>query len=112
MRIHAPGVLLTVSALTLPAVAQAQEIPPLLAALALSPIVVFLLVIALGIVTRNWVAGVAHAALVGTWIVLFGIASYWVENDYVIWTPLALYAIHAVVLVVLVVKGALRRGRG
>ena len=112
MRFNASNALMTISALALPAVAQAQEIPPVLAALALSPILVFLLAIVLGIVTRSWKVGLGHAALIATWILLFGIASYWVENDYVIWTPLALYAMHAVILVVLVVKGVLRRGGG
>ena len=112
MHTHAVRALLTVSTLAIPAVAQAQEIPPVLAALALSPILVFLLAIVLGIVTRSWIVGITHVALIATWIVLFAIASYWVENDYVIWTPLALYAIHAVILIVLVAKGVMRRGRG
>lgn len=40
------------------------------------------------------------------WVVLFSLASYFVENDYVIWTPLALYVIHAAIILVLIVIAA------
>ena len=103
---------LTTSALTLPAVAHAQYIPPIIVAMALSPILAFLLAVALGVVSRSWSVGLKHAGLVALWILLFGLASYWVENDYVIWTPLALYVIHAVFMVILIVRGILRRTRG
>ena len=104
MRIDFSKSLSTASALTLPGIAHAQNIPPVIAALALSPVLVFLFAVVLGIVSRSWRVGVAHAGLVGIWILLFGVASYWVENDYVIWTPLALYVIHAVTLVVLIAR--------
>ena len=91
-------------ALTLPGSACAQQISPLIGALALSPIVVMLLALVLGIVARSWRVGAVHAALVALWLLLFGIASYWVENDYVIWTPLALYALHALAMSALIWK--------
>jgi len=53
--------------------------------------------------------GGLHAAIVSILVMLFAIASYWVENDIVIWTPIALLGIHAVILVVLIAKGVLRR---
>jgi hypothetical protein len=95
--------------LSLPDRAYAQEIPPLIGALALSPILVMLLALVLGIVARSWRVGAAHAALVVVWLLLFGIASYWVENDYVIWTPLALYALHALIMLALIVQRLIRR---
>ncbi|MBT8092052.1 MAG: hypothetical protein KJN77_03380 [Gammaproteobacteria bacterium] len=99
-------------ALTLPVVAQAQHIPPIIAAFALSPVLVLLLAVVLGVVSKSLLVGLKHAGLVGIWILLFGVASYWVENDYVIWTPLALYVIHAVTMVILIARGVLRRAKG
>ena len=98
-------------AVVVPGVAYAQEIPPLIAWMAISPIFVLLLVVALGIVSRSWRVGAKHAALVVLWLALFGIASYWVENDYIIWTPLVLYAVHAVLMLVLVIRGVIHRAR-
>jgi hypothetical protein len=103
---------LTTSALFLPAVAHAQHIPPVIVALALSPILVLSLAAGLGVVSRSWRTGLAHVGLVLIWILLFGIASYWVENDYVIWTPLTLYVIHAVIMAILIALGIFRRARG
>lgn len=100
---------LTTSALILPTVAHAQYIPPVIVALALSPILVLLLAVALGVVSRSWRTGLGHVGLVLIWLLLFGIASYWVENDYVIWTPLTLYVIHAVIMVILIARGLFLR---
>lgn len=111
MRIKSATALVTIAALALPGIAHAQHISPLLAALALSPILAFLLAIVLGVVSRSWRVGAAHCGLVGIWIVLFGVASYWVENDYVIWTPLAMYVMHAVIMVALIAGAVLRRIR-
>ena len=102
---------MAISALALPGTALAQNVSPIIAALALSPILVFLLAIVLGVVTRSWRVGARHFGLVCVWIVLFAIASYWVENDYVIWTPLMLYGIHAITMIFLIVKGVLQRAR-
>ena len=111
MRISTSKWVLTVSALALPGIAYAQYIPPIIAALALSPLLVMLFAVVLGVVSRSWKIGAAHAGLVAVWIVLFGIAAYWVENDYVIWTPLVLYVGHAITMVILIVKGMLWRAR-
>ncbi len=107
MKIDSSRALVAISALTLPGTAFAQNISPIIAALALSPILVFLLAIVLGAVTRSWRVAVRHFGLVCIWILMFGIASYWVENDYVIWTPLALYGIHAATMIFLIAKGVL-----
>ena len=109
MRINLPTLVMTMLAVTLPEIAHAQQIPPAIAVLALSPILVLALAIGLGVVTRSWMVGGLHAAIVSILVMLFAIASYWVENDIVIWTPIALLGIHAVILVVLIARGVLRR---
>lgn len=103
--------LLTVPMLAVPGIAYAQNIPPIIAVLALSPILVFLFAVILGVVSRSWRVGAAHVGLVAVWLVLFGIAAYWVENDYVIWTPLLLYVAHAIIMLFLIVMRLLRRRR-
>lgn len=94
----------------LPLPAHAQHIPTWLIAAVLSPILVLGLCAILGWVRRSVRAGALHAALVVVWVVLFSLASYFVENDYVIWTPLALYVVHAALLIVLIVVGVASRG--
>jgi hypothetical protein len=111
MRIGSLHWMLTIMALTLPGMAYAQHIPPIVAAAALSPLLVILFAVALGVVSRSWKVGAAHAGLVAVWIMLFGVTSYWIENDYVIWTPLVLYGVHAIALIILVVRGVFRRVR-
>jgi hypothetical protein len=98
----------------LPVPAHAQYVPTWLIAAVLSPLLVLVLCGILGWVRRSARAGALHAALVVLWVVLFSLASYFVENDYVIWTPLALYLLHAALLIGLIVIGVARRiaGRG
>jgi len=96
----------------MPSVAQAQHVSPLLFTAALSPLLIFLLAIVLGIVVRSWKVGVLHAGLIAIWVLLFGVASYWVENDYIIWTPVFLYSVHALIIVALVIVGIAKRFRG
>ena len=100
---------------TLPVSAHAQYVPPWLIVAVLSPVLVFLLCIILGFLTRSIRIGVVHSVLVLAWIALFSLAAYFVDNDYVIWTPLALYTLHSALLVILIVvaigKRILRRAR-
>ena len=96
----------------LPVSAHAKYIPPWLVVAALSPIVVLFLCVILGFLTRSVRTGVLHAAIVLAWIVLFSLAAYFVENDYVIWTPLALYLLHSALLLVLIVVETARRIAG
>ncbi len=112
MRVNPPTFQLAVSLVALPGTAHAQYISPLIAGLALSPILVLLLAVVLGIVSRSWRIGAWHAGLVVVWVVLFGIASYWVENDYIIWTPLALYVAHSVIMLALIIRGVASRLSG
>ena len=111
MRTDAPRCILTIMAVAVPGVAYAQQIPPLIASMAISPIFVLLLAIVLGMVSRSWRVGAKHAGLVLVWILLFAISSYWIENDYIIWTPLVIYAAHAVLMLVLVIRGVIHRAR-
>lgn len=99
---------------TFPVAAHAQYIPPWMIVAALSPVFVLLLCVVLGWLTRSVRIGALQAALVIAWVVLFALASYFVENDYVIWTPMALYVLHSVLLVVLIVVEIAKRiaGRG
>jgi len=109
IRIESSRWLGAIFALALPGIAYAQEIHPIFAVLAVSPLMVILLAVALGVVSRSWRIGAAHAGLIVVWVLLFAIASYWIENDYIIWTPLVLFGVHAVTLLILVVKAAARR---
>lgn len=72
----------------------------------------FLLCIVLGCLTRSVRIGALHAAFVLAWVVLFYLASYFIENDYVIWTPLALYILHSALLLVLIVFEIAKRIAG
>ena len=85
-----------------PASAHAQYIPPWLVVGALSPILVLVLCVILGWLARNALLGARHAMLAIVWVVLFALASYFIENDYVIWTPLVLYLLHSALLLGLI----------
>lgn len=89
--------------------AHAQNVPLWVAIGIVSPVPMFLLCLVLGVVARSAATGLRHAAFVLAWIVLFTLASYFVENDYVIWTPLALYLLHGVLLLVLIVMHIVKR---
>ncbi len=97
---------------SLPFSAHAQSIPPWLVVGVLSPFLVILLCIILGWLTRSVRTGALHAAIVLGWVVLFSLASYFVENDYVIWTPLFLYFLHSALIVVLIVVQVAKRIAG
>jgi len=92
-----------------PISAQAQYVPIWLIAGVLSPLLAFLLCVILGLLTKSIRTGGRHAIIIFIWIILFSLTSYFVENDYVIWTPLVLYALHSALLVVLIVRQIIRR---
>lgn len=96
----------------LPFSAHAQYIPAWMVVGALSPLLAILLCIILGWLNRSVRIGALHAAIVFAWVVLFSLASYFVENDYVIWTPLVLYLLHSALLVVLIVVQVVKRIAG
>jgi hypothetical protein len=93
----------------LPETAYAQHIPTWFAVAVLSPLVVILLAIILGILSRSWRIGATHTGLILAWVLLFGLASYFVENDYIIRTPLVLYTAHAVLIFLMIVVNIAKR---
>ena len=95
--------------LCVPGVAHAQYVPPWIVAAAISPLVVIVFAIILGLVSRSWRVGVTHVGLVFVWVMLFIIAAQLIENDYVIWTPIFLYAVHALLILILIIGNIARR---
>ena len=93
----------------LPLAAHAQHIPDWLIVSVLSPLLVLLLCVILGFAAGSVRVGALNAGLVLLWVILFALAAYFVENDYVIWTPLVLYGLHAVLVVVLIIFYIARR---
>jgi len=92
-----------------PGIALAQHIPVVVAVAALSPLLVMLCAVVLGALEHNWKVGAIHLGLIVVWLVLFGVASYTVENDYIIWTPMLLYALHALLIIILIFKQIAQR---
>jgi len=110
---NGPPVLCALALLLLaPRLAHAQHLSVAIVAGALSPVAVCVLAVLVGFVARSWRLGAMHVAVVIVWVALFVIASQWVENDYVIWTPIALYVMHALLLLVLLVVGIAKRVAG
>ena len=112
MRPGKSAIMVTVGLGSLPVTAHAQYVPTWLIAAAFSPALALFMCLVLGIVDRSVRTGALHAAFVLAWIVLFLLASYFIENDYVIWTPLALYVLHFALLLVLIVVGIAKRIAG
>lgn len=82
--------------------ALAQHIPLWVVAGVLSPALAMLLLVALAIVAPGVGRARHHLVLFAAWIVLFLIASNFVTNDWVIWTPMHLYILHLALLSFLV----------
>jgi hypothetical protein len=95
--------------LMIPTGAQAQNIPLPIAIGIVSPLFVFLLCVALGILRRSAMSAFRHIGLMIIWVTLFAIASHYVDNDYIIWTPLAIYVGHSIMLLALVFKELWKR---
>lgn len=87
-----------------PGIALAQHIPVVIAVAALSPLLVMLCAVVLGALEHNWKTGAKHLGMIIIWIALFAVASYNVENDYIIWTPMLLYVLHAILIIALIFK--------
>jgi hypothetical protein len=98
-----------VPAALVPVSASAQEIPVSLAVAALSPLLMIGFAIALGFLARSWRIGALHTGLVVFWAVLFVIAAQTTTNDYVIWTPIVLYGIHSILILILIGSWIARR---
>lgn len=101
--------LLAITLMVFSTAVYAQRVPSELVAAVLSPIPVLILCIALGILRRSVRVATRHIGLFLLWIVLLALAAYFIENDYVIWTPLALFVLHSAILFVLVLIEVTRR---
>ena len=97
--------------LLIPGIAHAQYVPFGFIAAAVSPLIVILLAIILGFVTKSWRVGTAHTGLLVLWVMLFIITAQTFENDYVIWTPIVFYAVHTVLILILIVNNIYKRSR-
>ena len=102
---------LAVLLFAVPTAAQAQGIHPLWIVAALSPFVVLLLSAILGWLSRSARLGAIHALLIVFWVALFWLASSFVTNDYLIRTPLVLYLLHTIIIIVLVISHAITRNK-
>lgn len=110
---RAGALLLVMSAVAFfPSDAHAQKIPWIVLPLAASPVVAVLLAAALGVVVRSWSVGLTHALLVIAWVIWFVAASNYSSDDIVVWSSVAALALHALVMLWLIVLHAVRRVRG
>jgi hypothetical protein len=89
--------------------ALAQKIPLWVVAGVLSPGWALVLVVALALTAPRLGKAGLHTKLLLLWIVAFLLASFFIENDWVIWTPMHLYILHLALLPILVFRQLLRR---
>ena len=92
-----------------PATAQAQQISNTVALAALSPIVVVLLAGLVGWLEHELLRGLIDVGLVLLWVVAFAVLSSYVTIDWIIWTPVVLYALHAAWIVYRLIKALIAR---
>ncbi len=93
----------------MPLSAQAQQVPGWLVAGALSPVVALIFCIVLAVVSGSLRRAGWHLGWLLVWIIWFALAAYFVENDHFIWTPMALFALHFLLLPVLIVSVFIKR---
>ncbi len=93
----------------LPPAALAQEIPLWVVVGAVSPVLALVLVGALAFAAPRRGKASLHVRLLVLWIVAFLLTSYFVENDWVIWTPMHLYILHLALLPIFVFRQLLHR---
>ncbi|KPK55075.1 MAG: hypothetical protein AMJ63_00415 [Myxococcales bacterium SG8_38_1] len=89
--------------------ALAQEIRLWMVAGAVSPLWALVLVIALALCAPRLGKAGLHMKLLALWIAAFLLASYFIENDWVIWTPMHLYVVHLALLPIFLFRQLLRR---
>jgi hypothetical protein len=91
--------------------AHAQAVPVFVLYLAASPLVLLVLSILLGVVTRHWKWALRSLVLGAIWILWFLLASYFIESDALIWAPLYGMWAQSVVLAVWNLWGLISRLR-
>lgn len=89
--------------------ALAQKVPLWVVAGVLSPAWALVLVVALALSAPRLGKAALHIKLLVLWIVAFLLASFFIENDWVIWTPMHLYILHLALLPIFVFRQLLRR---
>ena len=89
--------------------ALAQKIPLWVFAGALSPVWALVLVIALALCAPRLGKAGLHSKLLALWIVAFLLACFFIENDWVIWTPMHLYILHLTLLPIFLFRQLARR---
>jgi len=89
--------------------ALAQKLPLWVVAGVVSPVWALVLVIALAMCAPRLGKAGLHSKLFALWIAAFLLASFFIENDWVIWTPMHLYILHLALLPILVFRQLLRR---
>jgi len=88
--------------------ALAQEIRLWMVAGVVSPLWALILVGALALAAPKLSKAGWHAMFLAIWIVAFLLASNFVTNDWVIWTPMHLYIVHLAVLPIILFRDLLR----
>jgi hypothetical protein len=89
--------------------ALAQEIRLWMVAGVVSPVWALVLVVALALCAPRVGKAGLHAILLVAWIAAFLLASFFVENDWVIWTPMHLYIVQLALLPILLFYQLARR---
>jgi len=87
----------------------AQKVPLWAVVGVLSPVLALALVVSLALVSPGLGKAGLHIKLLLLWIVSFLLASFFVENDWVIWTPMHLYILHLALLPIFVFHQLLGR---
>jgi hypothetical protein len=87
----------------------AQEVPLWVVVGVVSPVLALTLVGVLAMIAPRKGKASLHLKLLALWIVTFLLASYFIENDWVIWTPMHLYILHLALLPIYVFHALLNR---
>lgn len=112
MRNQATALLLMGVALAAwPPDAHAQRIPWIVLPLAASPVIAVLLCVAVGVVTKSWLAGLGNTALVIIWVSWFWAASNYSTSDWLVWASMLALGLHAIAMAAFVVLRVARRAQ-
>jgi hypothetical protein len=87
----------------------AQEVPLWVVVGVVSPALALILVAALALVSPGRGKAGLHLKMLVVWMVTFLLASFFIENDWVIWTPMHLYILHLALLPICVFRQVLVR---
>ena len=107
---RAAALLLAGGALALlPPDAHAQKVPWIVLPLAVSPVIALLLSVALGVVKKSWLVGIANTTLVIVWVAWFVAASSYSTSDPLIWASIVALGLHLLAMACLIALHAARR---